>query len=251
MICAISQPTYLPWLGQFNLMDHVDVFVFYDDVQVVRQSWATRNQIKTSQGPLWLPVPILHNKHFDEMLFNNTLIDEKKNWKKKQLKSIQNAYSKATCFKEVIQWLEDSFSNSITTLGDLNVFLIEDIAKKIGITTKFLRSANLNSKEGKKDDRLVSICKELGAKIYLSPVGSYNYIEANQKSGAFLNSGVELLYQQYEHPVYPQIHGDFVNFMCILDLLFNVGFDNALEVIKSGRRPPFSSMEIRKKYMHE
>ena len=251
MICAISQPTYLPWLGQFNLMDHADIFVFYDDVQVVKQTWDTRNQIKTNQGTLWLSVPIIHNKHFNEMLFNNTILDEKKNWKIKHFKSIQNAYSKAPYYKEIIEWLETKLINNIILLGDLHIFLIEEIAKAIGISTKFIRSTNLHSKQGIKEGRLVSICQELGASTYLSPLGAYSYIEKEQPSGAFLNSRITLLYQQYEHPIYPQLHGTFLNYMCILDLLFNVGFNNTLEIIKSGRKKPCTSLEIRKKYMNE
>ena len=251
MICSISQPTYFPWLGQFNLMDQVDIFVFYDDVQIVKQTWDIRNKIKTNNGPLWLSVPILHNKHFNQLLFNNTLLDEKKNWKVKHFKSIQNAYSKAPFFKEVLNWLEQVLLNEITILGELHIFLIEEIAKAIGIKTEFVRSTNLVSKEGVKEERLISICSELGSYTYLSPLGAYAYIEKEKVAGAFSTSAVQLLYHHYEHPTYPQLHGEFSNYMCILDLLFNIGFKNALAVIKSGRREPYSSLEIRKMYLYE
>jgi hypothetical protein len=251
MICAISQPTYLPWLGQFNLMDHADVFVFYDDVQMVKQTWDIRNKIKTRQGPIWLSVPISHNMHFDQMLFTNTLLDEKKNWRIKHLKSIQNAYAKAPFYKEIMEWLETKFNNSISILADWHIFLIKEISKEIGITTLFYRSSQLNSRHGIKEERLISICKELEATTYLSPLGAYTYIEKERPSGAFLNSQIQLCYQHYDHPTYPQLNGDFVSHMCILDLLFNVGFDHALEIIRSGRRHPLSSSEIRKKYMNE
>ncbi|MBC7387894.1 MAG: WbqC family protein [Opitutaceae bacterium] len=251
MICAISQPTYLPWLGMMNLIDQVDVFVFYNDVQVVKQSWGTRNQIKTNQGSLWLAVPIVHNNHFNEMFFYNTFVDEKMNWKKKHFKSIQNAYSKAGHYKEVISWLEPVLITEETNLGNINMYIIEEIAKAIGITTKFLKSSDLQSKEGVKDDRLVDICKELNANIYLSPLGSHVYIEEKNESGAYIHSSIQLLYQHYEHPQYKQLHGDFINYMSVIDLLLNEGFENALHIIRSGNKQPFTSLDIRKKYLNE
>ncbi|MES2003042.1 MAG: WbqC family protein [Bacteroidota bacterium] len=247
MKCAINQPTYLPWMGQFNLMDQVDVFVFYDDVQLVKQSWDIRNLIKTSQGPLWLSIPILHDKSFFEMKFNNTCTDQKKKWKLKHFKSIQNAYTKAPFYKTVIEWLEPVMLNDIELLGNSNIHLITSISRKIGITTRFVNSTDLNSQSGVKDERLVAVCKELGADSYLSPFGAHSYIESNNSSGAFANSGVELFYHNYTHPVYPQIHGDFLEYMCVLDLLFNVGFDNALPVIRSGRKDPLTSDDIKNK----
>jgi hypothetical protein len=245
MKLAISQPTYLPWIGQFNLMDQADLFVFYDDVQVVKQSWGTRNVIKTSQGPIWLSVPILHDKSFSEAKFNNTRTDDKKKWKEKHFKGIQNAYAKTPFYKTVIEWLEPVMLNDIQVLGDNNSHLIKNISKQIGITTRFIDSTNLHSKSGVKDTRLVAICKELGADTYISPFGAHSYIESENTSGAFANSGIELLYHNYIHPSYPQIHGDFIEYMCILDLLFNVGFENALDVIRSGKKEPLTSNDIK------
>ena len=93
----------------------------------------------------------------------------------------------------------------------------------------------LNSKDGSKDERLVSICKELEAETYISPIGAFNYIEKNNKYGNFEKSETKLIYQDYKHPEYNQLYGNFVSHLSILDLLFNEGFNNSLDVIRSGR----------------
>jgi hypothetical protein len=91
MLCAIMQPTYFPWTGYFDLIDQSDKFVFLDDVQLVRRSWMVRNRIKTSQGPLFLSIPVRKTKHRDEQLLHETEIDYSQNWQKKHLDSIRFA----------------------------------------------------------------------------------------------------------------------------------------------------------------
>ena len=92
MKIAISQPTYIPWIGQFDLIDQADIFVFYDDVQIVKQSWDTRNRIMTSSGIQWLSVPLIHKDSYNEKYFNSTDIVDSEIWKAKHYKKIMYAY---------------------------------------------------------------------------------------------------------------------------------------------------------------
>ncbi len=237
MILAINQPTYFSWIGQFDLIDQVDKYVFYDDVQVVKQSWDTRNKILTNTGPLWISIPLIHNLSHKDKFFNSTLISKNEIWKIKHYKTIKYSYAKAKYFNEIIPIIEELIiNNHHQKLGDFNKHIIKIISEKIGITTDFISSSNLNSKTKKKDFRLVDICKELKAEKYISPRGAFKYIEKFNKEGAFLNSGIKLMYQNYFHPEYDQLFKPFTSHLSIIDLLFNEGLSNSLKIIRSGRR---------------
>ena len=236
MICAISQPTFFPWLGYFDLIDQVDNFIFYDDVQIEKQSWGIRNKIKSNHEFLYLTIPLLKKTGFKENFYNNTLINNDLKWRSKQIKSIRQFYSKSDFYQENIDFIEELIINQTNvTLSDFNENIISRISKRIGIQTKFKKSSSLKSKEGKKDKRLVQICKELNAKLYISPKGSFEYIEKNNKYGAFLNSTTKIVYNDYNHPTYNQVGDNFISHLSIIDLMFNVGIDNCLKIIRSGR----------------
>lgn len=245
MTCAIMQPTYWPWVGGFDLMDQVDVYVHYDDVQVVKRSWDVRNRIKTAQGELFLAVPIKKTQHRDSTLFTNAEIDDSGTWRAQHLKSIVASYRKAPFFDEVFALVEPLLMAKVTFLGEFNVSCITAIAQRIGVRTPMVRSSTLEASTGKKDARLLSICRELMADRYVSPLGAHRYIEADTAGGAFHDSGIELVYQNYCPVSYRQLHGGFLSHMCILDLLFNQGLADSLSIIRTGRRPPLSSAAVR------
>ena len=243
MICAIMQPTYLPWAGGFDLLDQVDVFAFYDDVQVVRRSWDVRNRIKTANGELFLTIPIRKTSHRDETVFTTALIDDSRSWRKEHLAAIGHSYRKAVHFDEVFAFVEALIQVDLGVLADFNIHLITSIARRMGMTADLVRVSSLPECAGRKDARLVNICRRLSADAYLSPFGAHAYIERETPGGAFAGSGVALAYQQYEPVPYPQLHGAFASHMCVLDLLFNVGFERSAEVIRAGRRPSLTSQD--------
>ncbi len=245
MMCAIMQPTVWPWVGGFDLLDQVDVFVHYDDVQVVKRSWDVRNRIKTANGELFLTVPIRKTGHRDDTRFTNALLDDSGQWRVQHLKSIAGSYRKAPFFDEVFAFVEPLIMAKVSLLGDFNVRCIVAIADKIGIGTHMVRASTLPAVSGRKDARLLAICRQLQADTYLSPLGAREYIEAGTPGGAFHDVDVELCYQNYSPVPYRQLHGSFLSHMCILDLLFNEGFGNSLSVIRSGRKPLLSSAAVR------
>lgn len=243
------QPTYIPWLGYFDLLDAVDKFIFLDDVQLEKRSWQIRNRIKTSHGELYLTVPIRMTKSRNQLMINEAIIDDEISWRKKHLKSIFLNYKKSTCFDEIFPFLERLIRNEISKLCDLNANIILAISNKIGINTKFMFSSNLKHVLNKKTLRLISICKEVGCNEYLSPQGAAAYIEINLPGRKFSENKIDLFYQNYEHPIYDQLYFKFLPFMSILDLLFNRGFAEALKIIRSGRRQSIDSLSFRRNYL--
>ena len=236
MICAINQPTYLPWIGYFDLIDQVDIFIYYDDVKITRSYWDVRNKIKSKQGELFLTVPIKRDKSHQNTLFINADINNSINWRAKHLKSFSMNYIKSPYYNEVFEFLSEYLSSQFKVLADLNIGFISNVAKKIGIETATDRASNMGVLEGESDKRLVSVCNKVTADTYLSPIGSADYIEKKQPGGELIKNKIELYYQNYHHPEYPQLYGEFLSHMSILDMLFNCGFDNALDIIRSGRK---------------
>jgi len=243
--CAIMQPTYNPWLGYFDLMDKVDLFIYLDNVQLVKRSWQVRNRIKTIQGEFFLSIPIKKTKKRAETLIKDALINDLENWRKRHLKTIEFNYKKAKCFKTVFPFIKELIYSECSFLGDFNINVIEEVKKAIGISTFTVRSSELPVK-GKKDVLLVNICKCVGADMYVSPQGSAVYIEKENPGGAFVREGIKLYYHNYEHPTYKQLYGQFMPYMGIFDLLLNEGFERALNIIRSGRRDDIFYLNFRK-----
>ena len=245
MLCAIMQPTYLPWMGYFDLIDRVDRFVFLDDAKVSKQSWGVRNRIPMHQGELYLTVPLRNYHDHTARAFTNTQIDYHGDWAGKHLKTIAQVYGKAHHFSTVFSDLKALLSTHYDTIGDLNMLLIEHFATRIGIRTEFFRSSALPEAKGQKDERLVAICHAVGAGEYLSPQGSAIYIEKERPGGAIAAAGIVLWYHNFEHPKYPQRGAGFLSHMAIIDLLMNCGYESALEIIRSGRREMLGFMKFR------
>jgi len=225
MKAVILQPTYLPWIGYFGMVDTADIFVFYDDVQFVNRSWQRRNKIKTPNGYIWLSVPVVQK--FGQKI-NEVEIVTKLSWCDKHWKSIRHLYSKAPFFGEYMEIFKDFYGKEWKYLVDLNLTIIKRISEILRLNTKFMLSSGLNV-NGAKTDRLINILKEIGANEYISGPGTKSYIE-NEK---FEENGITLYWYEFDHPTYPQLYGDFVPYLSVIDLLFNVG-NKSLDVIRKG-----------------
>jgi hypothetical protein len=215
MTAVILQPSYLPWLGFFEQMYRSDIFVIYDDVQYDKGGWRNRNRIKTAHGPLWLTVPV-HIKM--GMLIKDVRINNHINWAKKHLKSIYNWYHKANFFEEYFPYFEAILSKKWEFLVDLDLELISLINKLLGIKRKIILSSSLKV-QGDRIQRLLKILKLIGADIFYEGASGKNYIREED----FEKEGIKVIFQDYQHPVYPQLYDKFVPYLSVIDLLFNCG----------------------------
>lgn len=213
---AIHQPGYLPWLGFFKKMMQSDIFVFLDDVQYEKKDWYNRNFIRTNDGSTMLTVPIL--AHRDTNL-NYTKIDNTKNWNKKHKRSILLNYSKAKYYEEFRGFIEYIYDKKFDLLIDINIEIIQYVMKQLGIECKTVFSSALNVSETG-SNRILNICKTLNADVYIS--GTV-WAKDNLKVEDFNESSIEVKFQSFQHPIYHQLHGNFMPNMSIIDLLFNEG----------------------------
>lgn len=223
---AISQSNYIPWRGYFDLMDDVDLFIFYDDIQYTKHDWRNRNKIKTANGLIWLTIPVLFSLN-SNTLIQDAEIDYKRKWEKKHIDSIRYSYRKAPYFGVYSEELFDFLNKKCKTISELNVSLIKWVMQKLYIKTESRMSKEFNP-EGSKTDRLIDILKKVGATSYLSGPSAKSYIEVDK----FKNTGIGLEYKVYNYSEYPQLYGKFEPSVTVLDLLFNCG-DESRKYLKS------------------
>ncbi len=204
-----------------------DVFVFFDDVQYDRRGWRNRNRIKSTNGPVWLTVPVVQKGKFDQELLD-TMIDQSQNWANKHLRTIEFNYRIAPHFPNYFPEIQVVMSNGHEKLIDLDLALIEAHRQWLGLQSiRTIRSSELNIRNQDKTGRLIDICREIGIDEYISGPLCQDYLDID----LFLKSGIRVLLHHYSHPVYPQKNGDFIPYLATIDLLMNMG-PQSLDVLK-------------------
>lgn len=221
MILAMHQPNFLPWIGFFDKMAKADIFVLLDAVEVPDGgSWANRTQIKTPDGVQYLTLPVhaSRGKAYKEVC---PAIDQRgfvKLWK-----TIHHNYARAPhfrCFSRFIRdWLAGCPSLDLASINDA---FIGYLAQCLWIDTKIV----LQSPTGvykHKNDLIIGLCELCECDVYLSGQGARDYNDEEKLN----RHGIELRYQEFECPEYPQLWNGFEPNLSAIDVLFNVGGDAA------------------------
>ncbi|NTV11159.1 MAG: WbqC family protein [Zoogloea sp.] len=231
--CVISQPTFLPWLGWFDLADQADVMVILDDVAFSKQSWQQRNRIRTRNGLEFLSVPVKTAGRLGQLIADCELADMP--FADKMLRSLQGNYARAPYFSDAFDELAATLKSAAATgrLVELNCALIAWMSARLGLATPMLRASTLTT-GGQRGEHVAAICESVGADRYLSPAGAEEYLVEDK--AAFDRRGISVWLHVYEHPEYPQRFAPFVPYASALDLIFNAG-PAAGDVMRSGRRP--------------
>ena len=225
-VVAIHQPEYLPWLGFFKKMMNVELFVFLDDVQFRKKGWQNRNRIRINDGTTLLSIPV-HTHSYPKI--NEVTIDNEKNWSMRHKKSILYNYARAPYFGEIKDFIESIFEKKFQYLVDLNTEIIKFIMNELEIKSKIVFSSELEiSKKG--SDRVLDICKAVDADHYIT--GTF-WAESNLRVEEFKKSNIDIEFQKFQHPIYKQIHGEFIPEMSIIDLLFNEGRKEAKKILQN------------------
>ena len=218
MITAGHQPNYLPWLGFFDKMRRSDIFIIEDNVQYERQGFTSRNRILTANGVRWLSVPVEHaNK---PLLINEVKIANKAepNWKERHWLTLKHNYCKAPYWSEYADFFESTYQKEWSLLIDLNMYLIKGMMGFLKINKPLVLSSSL-SVEGKKTELIIAQCKQLGAGVQLAGNGCKEYINSDR----FKQEGIELVFQDFSHPIYTQTCEGFVPNLSVVDYLFCAG----------------------------
>ncbi len=223
MLVTIHQPNYLPWPGFFNKWMQSDAFVILDTVQFHKNDWQNRNRIKSVNGALWLSVPV--HFHFPDVISEVQIANT--NWASKQMRSIRQSYAKAPFFAAYWPEIEAVLSASWRNLRDMNVALIRLLGRMLGCDAPLYLASDLPVTEQDPTMRLIALCRSLQADGYLSGSEGRNYLLQDR----FQKHEIALWFQQAAAPVYPQLHGDFIPYLSVIDLLLNVG-DDAKKIVR-------------------
>jgi hypothetical protein len=230
MRVGILQPGYLPWLGFFEQLELVDVFVVYDDVQFDKGGWRNRNRVKTAHGVHWLTVPVLVSLA-DPPRIAEVPIDNRTDWRRKHLETLRQSYVRAPFFERYRPLIEEAYAREWRLLVDLDLHFIALLATALGIdTAKIVRSSALGVGGGR-EERLLALCARFGADRFYEGAAGRGYIDV----GRFAAAGVRVEFQDYAHPVYPQLHGAFAPGLSAVDLLFNCG-EESRRILLGGKK---------------
>jgi len=215
-VVAIHQPQYLPWLGYFDKFDRCDIFCLLDTVQYKKNEFQNRNRIKTADGWQWLTVPVTYRfpQRIEEVGVNQTV-----DWQRKHLQSLKTNYSKAPFFETYYASFEEFYQQPYDLLVQVNVACIQLLMELLGLERKLVLASSLQVEIEDPTLRLVEICKNLGGDFYLSGRDGAKYMDIDM----FASHQIDILFQDFKHPQYPQCYGPFEPNMSVVDLLFNCG----------------------------
>lgn len=218
MTIAIMQPYFFPYLGYFQLVNSVDTFVFYDDVNFIKSGWINRNRILVNGQANYFNIG-LKNASVNSLI-NQTVINRNEKDISNKLKTLEIAYKKAPHFNEVFQLIVKILNFKANYIDELAMYSINKISKYLGITTRFEQSSIISNhtKALKKEKRLIEICKDLDADRYINPIGGQElYTKAE-----FKKEGIDLLFIKSHEISYKQFNNEFIPWLSIIDvLMFN------------------------------
>jgi len=227
MICAIHQPNYIPYLGFFDKYKKADIFVLYDTAQYSKNDFHNRNKIKYEKGWKWITIPV--HVYLGQKIKDVEIAD--KNILEKHLDIIKLAYQKAENFEESFEFILKLF-NSLKGkrfLVEINIPILMSLFKMVDNSKKIVLASELQIKSDlKKTSALVEICKKVGADKYLSGIGAKDYLDEKE----FYKENIEVIWQNFHHPIYVQLYGDFIPNLSIIDALMNVGIKRLKEILK-------------------
>lgn len=218
---AIHQPNYLPWIGYFDKMARVDVFVILDTVEYSHGSVINRNKIRNSSGWNWLTVPV-NKSDASKPICEVGFADNK--WRKKHFTALQGAYSKAEYFREYSPFFSELYGGEMyDNIADLNTAIIKYLADSFDIQVEFVRTSEMNIDPSlRKNELLIEILNQIDADTYIAGTGCKDYMDDE----LFAKNGISVKYNSFEPFVYKQRWDGFEPYMSAVDLLFNEGEDS-------------------------
>jgi len=228
MLVTIHQPNYMPWPGVFHTWLISDAFIILDTVQYHKNEWQNRNRIKGVNGAQWLTVPV--NYRFPQTIREVGVANP--SWARKQIAAIEQAYAKAPYMAEYWPGLREVLECSYERIADLNVALIRVLGAMLGCRAPLHIASDMQTVSDDPTERLISLCRELNGDAYLSGREGRGYLEQER----FSEAGIELWFQEVEAPHYPQLHGEFISHLSVIDMLFNVGPATSEMILQMGEK---------------
>ena len=231
-LVAIHQPNFFPWLGYFDKLRRADVFIFLDDVQFPKTGgvWSNRVKVLINGEGRWLTAPVDRSFHGTRSI-NEVNFTSREDWRRKLLKTLVASYRRAPCFDEAFVLLEPLILNPEENIANYNRFALTAIAQYIGMPVGKFRCSSEFMVAEHASEMLISLTRAVGGDAYMCGGGATGY----QEDATFAAEGFDLIYQNFQHPFYPQIGvKEFVPGLSIIDALMNIGTQGVRIALNSG-----------------
>ena len=208
------QPYVFPYIGYFQLINAVDTFVIYDDVNFIKRGWINRNRILVDGKATYFIIPC--KKVSQNKLINETEVSLDSREITKLLKTFYHSYHNATYYNLIIQLIEQILNKEVKTIAEFATESIIKICDYLDIKTRIIPSSTIfNNQTIRKADRLIDICKKLNSDTYINPIGG----TAIYTKDYFMSKGINLYFLESRPVTYNQLIQPFVPWLSIIDIL--------------------------------
>ena len=233
MRIAGIQPGYLPWLGYFDQMRRVDLFVVADEMQFSSSGWAHRNRVRGPHGAHWLTLPARPARG---QRICDVPLDPAVPWARRHLTTLRHFYRRSPCAAEELAPLAAALAAPAARLAEVTIRVLRVLAERLGVATPLVISsaAGLERRYGETfpdrsgpSERIVAFMQALGATELLEGASGRAYLDV----ALFAHHGLRVEFHDYVHPVYPQLHAPFVSHLSAVDLLLATGAAEARRVL--------------------
>ena len=225
---TIHQPDFLPYLGFFHRLMMSDIYIVLDNVQFIRggsNCWTNRDKIKTPNGEIWITIPYLKaplGTNICDIKINNSI-----DWRNRNLTQIKDNYYSAEGFEEVFPYIQQLYAREYEMLADLTFASIKMLIELFDINIEVKFSSKLNP-AGKSNERIIDLVQKVDSYQYLSGIGAKAYFD----SELYERAGIKVIWQNFSHPIYPQINGGFIPYLSSIDLLLNCGIEKSRNILR-------------------
>lgn len=227
MIISAHQTAYLPWLGYLDKIISSDIFVILDNVQYEKNSFTNRNKIKTPQGSMWITVPVNTKGHTTSTI-RDIEINNQIRWREQHWKNIFYNYKNAPYFDRYSDYFFQLYSREWKYLYEISNDILFYLLEELNIKTKIYFQKDI-AVEGYKQELIINLCNYFNAEAFIFGTQGQDYVD----NELFIVRGITPVFQEYKHPTYTQMWGEFQPYMSVIDLLFNEGSNIAREIIYS------------------
>jgi len=226
---GVMQPYLFPYIGYFQLMNTVDRWILFDEIQFIDKGWINRNRIlHPDEGKEWqyITVPLANRGQFDKIcdISIKTDID----WRSQILGKLTHYKKKAPFYKETVTFVRDCFDTDEINISRLVTEVLKKTAAYMCIDTQIEVQSDLKlSIEGIEHSGqwALKISEALSASKYINPFGGFEIFRPDE----FTASGIELSFLKTDFKPYPQKRNGFVPGLSIIDVMM---FNEPLECKK-------------------
>lgn len=225
---AIMQPYFLPYIGYFQLINSVDMFVVYDNIKYTKKGWINRNRMLSGCSDTVFSIPLKKDSDSLDICERQLATDFNRI---KLLNQFREAYHKAPQCEAVLALLQEVLMSEEVNLFSFLHASILRVCQYLGITTKIVTSSTLNVDHSlRAQSKVIALCQAVGASTYINPIGGVELYSAE----AFSNSGIELNFLRSKPWEYEQLNKPFIPWLSIIDVMMFNSIGDIREKLSSG-----------------